>query len=177
VCIKALLPLFAAVVAAIAGCATGPASGDTAPVSSVASSSPAPSARGSSPTAARPPSPKRTAPATEDLIKLKAYEVKESAFSDFGMSVKTNFEVIGGADVEWMLVSAVAPGSSAARMNLSAGDRILAIDGRQVTELSRDAMLERLFQRKPGDTSRLLVLGRKDALPRFVTLSATRPDR
>jgi hypothetical protein len=167
--------LFASFAALIfAGCATNPPGALSGP-SAPAHSSPS-AVRDSAPIATPHPGKKRPPPTTEELIKLKAYEVKESAFSDFGMSVKTNFEVIGGGDIEWMLISAVAPGSSAARMNLGAGDRILAIDGRQVTELNRDAMLERLFQRKKGETSRLLVLGRRDALPRFVILSASRPE-
>jgi predicted metalloprotease with PDZ domain len=106
---------------------------------------------------------------------LQAYEVKESAFSDFGMSVRTNFEVKWGGTVEWMLVTAVEADSSASRRGIVAGDRIMAIDGRLVTALDRDAMLDLLFQRKKGDTSRLLVFGQKDAFPRFVTLAASRP--
>lgn len=106
---------------------------------------------------------------------LQAYEVKESAFSDFGMSVKTNFDVKWGGNVEWMLVTAVDPGSSASRRGIFAGDRIMAIDGRLVTAMDRDAMLDILFQRKKGDTSRLLVFGQKDPFPRFVTLIASRP--
>jgi C-terminal processing protease CtpA/Prc len=101
--------------------------------------------------------------------------VKESAFSDFGMSVKTNLEVKFGADVEWMFVIGVNAGSSAAKANLSVGDRIMAIDGRLVTELDRDAMLAALFQRKKGDRVQFLLLGLKQPLPRFVTLVANRP--
>lgn len=135
------------------------------------------------PPAARQSSPSRSAAQSEAQdpnvqsipTTLQAYEVRESAFSDFGMSVKTNFEVKWGGTVEWMLVTAVAAGSSASRMGIVAGDRIMAIDGRRVTDLDRDAMLDLLFQRKKGDTSRLLVFGQKDAFPRFVTLAASRP--
>jgi membrane-associated protease RseP (regulator of RpoE activity) len=111
-----------------------------------------------------------TAPST-----LAAYEVRESAFSDFGMSVKTNLEVSWGGAVEWMFVTRVAAGSSASNVGLAPGDRILAIDGRTVSEMDREAMLAALFQRKKGDQSRLLVLGQREALPRFVTLVANRP--
>ncbi len=106
---------------------------------------------------------------------LPAYAVRETAFSDFGMSVKTNFDVQWGGHVAWMVVTAIEAGSSAARQRLGVGDRILAIDGRQVTAFDRDAMLAALFHRKQGETSRLLVLGPKEALPRFVTLAARRP--
>jgi hypothetical protein len=106
---------------------------------------------------------------------LPAYAVRETAFSDFGMSVKTNFDVQWGGHVAWMVVTAIDAGSSAARQRLGVGDRILAIDGRPVTTFDRDAMLAALFHRKQGETSRLLVLGPKEALPRFVTLAARRP--
>lgn len=109
-----------------------------------------------------------------DLLKLPAHEVRESAFCDFGMSVKTNLEVKWGGDVEWMLVIGVDAGSSAAKLDLKVGDRILAIDGKLVSELSRDAMLAALFQRKKGDRVQFLVLGFRQALPRFVTLTANR---
>ena len=108
--------------------------------------------------------------------KLAAYEVRESAFSDFGMSVKTNFEVKLGGGIEWMVVTGVEPGSSASRVGVALGDRILAIDGRKSTEMDRDAMHERLFQRKKGERSRLLVLGQREALPRFIVLVANRPE-
>ena len=107
---------------------------------------------------------------------LAAYEVRESAFSDFGMSVKTNFEVKWGGNIEWMVVTGVAAGSSASRMKIALGDRILAIDGRKITEMDRDAMLDALFQRKKGDRSRLLVLGHREALPRFLIVIANRPE-
>ncbi len=113
--------------------------------------------------------------AQSDAVALKAYEVKESAFSDFGMSLRTNLDVTWGGMVEWMRVSAVDPGSSAARIGLRAGDRILAIDGQQVNTLDRDTMLARFFQRKRGEVSELLVMRQKDSLPRFVRLVANRP--
>ncbi len=106
---------------------------------------------------------------------LPAYAVRETAFSDFGMSVKTNFDVQWGGRVAWMVVTAIDAGSSAARQRLGVGDRILALDGRQITTFDRDAMLAALFHRKQGETSRLLVLGPKEALPRFVVLVAHRP--
>ena len=92
------------------------------------------------------------------------------------MSVKTNFEVKWGGNVEWMLVTGIAPGSSAAAARLAFGDRILAIDGRLIKEFDRDAMLGALFARKKGDIVRLLVLGQREAMPRFVSLVANRPD-
>lgn len=110
-----------------------------------------------------------------ERVALKAYEVREAAFSDFGMSVKTNFEVQWGGKVEWMSVNAVADGSSAARGGLGLGDQILAIDGQLVAGMEREAMLTRFFQRRTGESSRLLVLGHRQAMPRFVTLVAKRP--
>ncbi len=106
---------------------------------------------------------------------LKAYQVKESAISDFGMSVKTNVEVQWGGKIEWMTVNAVAPGSSADRVGLKPNDRIMAIDGQLVVGMEKDAMLGLFFQRRKGDTSRLLVMGHRQAMPRFVTLVASRP--
>jgi C-terminal processing protease CtpA/Prc len=106
---------------------------------------------------------------------MAAYEVRESAFTDFGMSVRTNFEVKWGGDIEWMRVSAVAAGSSAARQGLVPGDRIMAIDGEPVTKLGRDSMIEKLFLRETGDRVEILVLGPAKALPRFVILTANRP--
>ncbi len=108
-------------------------------------------------------------------LTLPAYEVRESAFSDFGMSVRTNYQVQWGGSLEWMEVIAVEPGSSAAQQNLSWGDRIIAIDGQPVTELQRDSMLATLFERKAGDRVDVLVLRAAQALPRFVTLTARRP--
>lgn len=105
---------------------------------------------------------------------LPAYEVQERAFSDFGMSVKTNFDVKWGGEVEWMIVTDVALRSSAAVMGVRVGDRILAIDAVQVTTLTRDAMLDILFHRKKADRSRFLLLGEKESLPRFVWLVAAR---
>jgi predicted metalloprotease with PDZ domain len=155
----------------IAGCTTAPRT--IRPASAV--DTPAATAPNAAPSraAGRGDAPDLNVPSIPTT--LEAYEVKESAFSDFGMSVKTNFDVKWGGTVEWMLVTAVAAGSSAARMGIVAGDRIMAIDGRRVTDLDRDAMLDLLFQRKKGDTSRLLVFGQKDAFPRFVILAASRP--
>ena len=111
-----------------------------------------------------------------ESVEMQVYEVRESAFTDFGMSVMTNSEVKWGGEIEWMRVSAVVPGTSAAKQNLGSGDRIMAIDDRLVTKLSRDAMLEVLFQRKTGDRVNLLVLGKGQSMPRFVGLTANRPD-
>lgn len=123
--------------------------------------------------AARSPAARGTA--GERPLKLQPFHVQEWAFSDFGLSVKTNFEVVTGGNVQWMEVSALEPGSAAALRGLARGDRILAIDAAPVTELSRGAMLEKLFQRKKGEQVRLLVMGSGDPLPRFVMLVAGRP--
>lgn len=130
-----------------------------------------------SPPAPSPATAGQSPPSSKsDAIRLEAYEVRESAFSDFGMSLKTNFDVRWGGRIEWMVVSAVDPGSSASHTGLLAGDRIMAIDGRLVTAMDRDTMLALFFQRKKGDVSRLLVLSRKESLPRFLTLTARRPE-
>jgi S1-C subfamily serine protease len=163
--------LIALTAAVITGCATAPRT--ILPASAVDQRPSAAQESSPSRAAGRSEAPDLSVPSTPTT--LQAYEVRESAFSDFGMSVKTNFDVKWGGTVEWMLVTAVAAGSSAARTGIVAGDRIMAIDGRRVTELDRDAMLDLLFQRKKGDTSRLLVFGQKDAFPRFVTLAASRP--
>lgn len=101
--------------------------------------------------------------------------MQEGAFSDFGMSVKTNFEVVTGGNVQWMEVSALAPGGSAAARGLVAGDRIRALDAVAVTTLNQTAMLEALFQRKKGEQMRVLVMAQGDVFPRFVVLVASRP--
>ena len=116
------------------------------------------------------PEKKRVPKDQTNAITLPAFEVRESAFCDFGVSVKTNVEVKWGGAIEWMQVSGVEPGSLAAARNLRVGDQVLAIDKRPVTELDRDSMLEVLFQREKGDRSQLLILAVGEALPRFVTL-------
>ena len=161
------------VVTAVAGCVAPPPRNTSSP--SIVTDARAANARESSTprqdvVRSRRPVEAESAPST-----LPAYEVRESAFSDFGMSVKTNFEVKWGGKIEWMVVTAVAEGSSASRMGVAAGDRVLAIDGRQITEMDRDAMLDAFFQRKKGDRSRFLMLGERQALPRFVILAASRP--
>jgi hypothetical protein len=108
---------------------------------------------------------------------LPAFEVRDSAISDFGMSLRTNLEVKWGDFVTWMRVTAIDPGSSADAAGLHPGDRILAIDDTEVTKLDRDAMLAALFYRKKGDRIRVLTLGVGQPLPRFVTLRANRPER
>jgi hypothetical protein len=89
--------------------------------------------------------------------------VRETAFSDFGLPVKTNFDVQRGGHVAWMVVTAIDADSSAARPRLGVGDRILAIDGRQITTFDRDAMLAALPRRSPSETTRLLVPGPNEA--------------
>jgi C-terminal processing protease CtpA/Prc len=106
---------------------------------------------------------------------LPSFAVNDSALSDFGMSVQTNAEVSWAGPVEWMRISAVAPGSAAARADLLPGDRILAIDGILITKLEKTQMLDLLFHRRPGASSRMLILGQHGPLPRFVTLVARRP--
>ena len=91
------------------------------------------------------------------------------------MSVQTNAEVSWAGPVDWMRISAVDPGSAAARANLLPGDRILAIDGILITKLEKTQMLDLLFHRRPGASSRMLILGQHGPLPRFVTLVARRP--
>ena len=158
--------------AGAAGCANPPA---TAPRGSAAAESPDP-ARDESPASPAQTAPPRTpAKATGVPVDLPVYEVRESAFTDFGMSVRTNLAVKWGDSVEWMEVSGVAPGTSAAKQHLSPGDRILAIDGELITKFGRDSMLGALFQRKAGDRAVLLLLSPQQGLPRYVTLTAERP--
>jgi hypothetical protein len=154
----------------LTGCSTG--GGVAQPAAKTRPSGSAPEVSSSSEAASER---NRSRAGHPDATPLAAFEVKESAFSDFGMSLKTNFEVKWGGDIQWMEVTAIDAHSSAARMKLGVGDRILAIDGRLITELHRDAMLERFFQRKKGESSRMLVHSPRDALPRFVTLIANRP--
>lgn len=108
-------------------------------------------------------------------MKLAPFRVQEWAFNDFGMSVKTNVEVMWGENVQWMEVSALEAGGSAAARGLSPGDRILALEGVPVVKLNKAAMLEALFQRKKGEHVRVLVMSPRDPLPRFVVLVASRP--
>lgn len=106
---------------------------------------------------------------------LPAFKVQEWAFADFGLSVKTNFEVAVGERVQWMEVSSTEPDSSARKAGLLPGERILAINARQVTGLTKSGLEELLFLRKAGEQVRLLVLGPGHGLPRFVSLVAARP--
>lgn len=164
----------AAVLIWCAGCQTPvpAARAGTAPPEPQSSSEPAaPSTTATSPAVSTPAS----RPATADAIRLAAVKVNEWPLSDFGMSVKTNFEVAQGENVQWMEVSGVEPDGPAAGARLSIGDRILAIDGTLVTTLTRDGLLDVLFKRKTGDRVRLLVARRNEALPQFVRLAARRP--
>src|SRR5688500_11750156 len=92
------------VMSSLAGCATvekNQSAPDGKRESSLSSASP-PSQKISS---AESKSGKAPVPQNSgELFKLPSYEVRESAFSDFGMSVRTNLEVKFGAHVEWMLV-------------------------------------------------------------------------
>ena len=119
--------------------------------------------------------PSAPAPPSGTAEKFPAYFVQEWAFNDCGLSVKTNFEVTTGGQVQWMEISAIDPGGAAFQAHLAIGDRILAIGSTLVTELDRSALMAALFQRKKGELVRLLILGRGQGLPRFVTLRAGSP--
>lgn len=106
---------------------------------------------------------------------MEAFLVQEGAFSDFGMSVKTNFGVAAGENVQWMEVSGLEPGGSAQRNSLLVGDRILAIDRQLVTTLDRFSLQTTFFQRKKGEQARFLIMSPNDGFPRFVVLTASRP--
>ena len=106
---------------------------------------------------------------------LPVFKVQEWAFADFGLSVKTNFEVAVGEHVQWMEVTSTEPNSSARNAGLLPGERILAINSQQVTGLTKSGLEEYLFRRKTGEQVRLLVLGPRHGLPRFVSLVAARP--
>ncbi len=106
---------------------------------------------------------------------LPVFKVQEWAFADFGLSVKTNFEVAVGEHVQWMEVTSTEPNSSARNAGLLPGERILAINSQQVTGLTKSGLEEYLFRRKKGEQVRLLVLGSRHGLPRFVSLVAARP--
>lgn len=108
-------------------------------------------------------------------MSVPGHEGRAYALCDFGMSVRTNFEVSRNGEVEWMRISGVDRGSSAAEANLRPGDRILAIGGRPLKEFGRDAMLEIIFYGKNGVRMKFLVLGAGDALAQFVTLTSRRP--
>jgi C-terminal processing protease CtpA/Prc len=98
------------------------------------------------------------------------------AAGDFGMSITTNFEVGQGGKTEWVLVDDVLDGSSAARVGIRAGDRIMAIDGQVVTEMDGDELCALLFERQEGESIRLLVLRSQRAVLDFVTLVASPND-
>ncbi len=109
------------------------------------------------------------------VVTLPAFHAHEWAISDFGMSVKTNFEVAHGGSVEWIEISAIEPRGPAKSAGLAVGDRILAIDRELVTKLGREGLLDALFKRKSGDHIRILITNRREALPRFVEVVARRP--
>ena len=154
------------------GCTTPPEPGTDGSAATRPASPPSAPA----PTSAKPAAARRVQPRDGDPASaLPVYEVRESAFTDFGMSVKTNVEVKWGDAVAWMEVSSVAPDSSAAKKGLRPGDRILALDGELITKFGRDSMLEALFQRKAGERAELLVMNTGQALPHYVTLTAAKP--
>lgn len=170
--IRAGLVLSIMLVTACAGSKTTPDPFETA----IAAPSRPVGARSSSTGVGAPPAA-RTAPTdNSDPISMEAFEVRGSAFNDFGMSVRTNFEVEWGGAVDWMQVSGVQPDSSASTQRIAVGDRVLAVDGTLIKGMGRDEMLERLFQRKKGERSRFLILSRRRPLPHFVILTASRPD-
>src|SRR5581483_10508364 len=153
-CLRSLVPVL---VAALAGCATsrGPRPTPERPVRPPAASP----ENGARTTAAHETNARASAENGDaDAQALPAFEVREAAFTDFGMSVRTNLSVKWGEPVAWMRVGAVQPLSSAAAARLGAGDRILALDGHLVTGLGRAAMLAALFERHRGDRLQALVL-------------------
>jgi PDZ domain len=111
----------------------------------------------------------------ERAIPLPKFEVHEKGFTDFGISIVTNFGVVQGKAIEWIRVGTVSPGSSAASLGLETDDEILAIDGRLLSKMTRGEMLHVFFERESGDELKLLVMGTKMALPRFVVLKAQPP--
>jgi hypothetical protein len=57
--------------------------------------------------------------AERNIVTLEAYDVQASAFSDFGMSLRTNFEVKSYGPIQWMKVGAIDPDSSAEKLGLA----------------------------------------------------------
>ena len=148
----------------------------SAPAAASAAVSPeAPRAAERSNAATRQPAATVHVKADDEATEMPAYEVREAAFTDFGMSVRTNLSVKWGERVEWMKVIAIAPGSSADGQGLRPADRILALDGKLITEFDRDSMVDALFQRTSGEVVDVLVLRPKQGLPHFIRLVAGRP--
>jgi hypothetical protein len=99
------------------------------------------------------------ASAAEETVQLPRFEVRERGISDFGMSIVTNPEVANGGKISWMIVGYIVPGSAAAQAGLKPGEKIIAIDGADLSALSKDAMLRTFFQREIGDRVRLSLGG------------------
>ena len=118
-----------------------------------------------------------TNPSKDDVVHLPRFEVREGGakFTDFGMSVVTNFGVVFGGKIAWMRVGTVVPGSSAALLGLHPDDEIFAIDEVKLADLSRRQMLETFFHRKRGDRIKLLVRDHRTRHLRLVELSANDP--
>jgi predicted metalloprotease with PDZ domain len=107
----------------------------------------------------------------ETVILLPPFEVRESGFTNFGISILTNKAVATGGKVEWMIVSAVAPGSGASLAGLSPGDRIYSIDGESVVKFSKAQMLSTFFHKTIGTELRLEVADPRTQARRIVTLT------
>jgi membrane-associated protease RseP (regulator of RpoE activity) len=107
----------------------------------------------------------------ENVILLPPFEVRESGFTNFGISILTNKAVATGGKVEWMIVSAVAPGSAASLAGLSPGDRIYSIDGASVLKFSKAQMLGTFFHKTIGAELRLEVADPRTQARRIVTLT------
>jgi membrane-associated protease RseP (regulator of RpoE activity) len=107
----------------------------------------------------------------ETVILLPPFEVRESGFTNFGISILTNKAVATGGKVEWMIVSAVAPGSGASLAGLSPGDRIYSIDSESVVKFSKAQMLSIFFHKTIGAELRLEVADPRTQARRIVTLT------
>nr|CDJ86225.1 PDZ and Protein-tyrosine phosphatase domain containing protein [Haemonchus contortus] len=125
------------------------------PRSSVASYSSHTSGIGASPPMARrsPQSNKSNSPVTEDS--LVTIRMRPDAMGRFGFNVK------GGADQNYpVIVSRVAPGSSAdkAHPRLNEGDQVLFINGRDVTPMSHDTVVDFIRSARSAPNGGELVL-------------------
>ncbi|MES2696389.1 MAG: hypothetical protein V4773_23165 [Verrucomicrobiota bacterium] len=112
---------------------------------------------------------------TPGAIQMTPVRVAENRFSKFGISVATDNEAPREGRIRWIRIVAVDKDLERT-LDISVGQRILAIDGVEVTKLTRFEVFRMITEKPGGAQIRLLVLSPSSGLPRFVTLKDMPPN-
>jgi C-terminal processing protease CtpA/Prc len=93
-------------------------------------------------------------PTDGDVQHMAPYQVTNSPLGYMGIRVKIDLDSSGSdqAKIKSMIVSHVLAHSSAEQAGVRAEDRIVAIDGRPVTEMSIDDLKGLLGSKRNGDS-------------------------